>query len=39
MTIAIAIGWIRLFPALGRVDRMNDIEPVEVGTDLAVDSA
>ena len=36
MTIAIAVGWIRLFPALGRVDRMNDIEPVDVGTDRAV---
>lgn len=27
MTILIAIGWIRLFPALDRVDRMNDIKP------------
>jgi hypothetical protein len=30
MTIVIAIGWIRLFPALERVDRMNDIEPAQV---------
>jgi MFS family permease len=36
MTIAIAIAWIRLFPALGRVDRMNDIEPVDVLADVAV---
>jgi MFS family permease len=28
MTIAIAIGWWRLFPALGTVDRMNELEPV-----------
>jgi MFS family permease len=27
MTIAIALSWIRLFPALGRVDRMQDITP------------
>jgi MFS family permease len=27
VTIGIALGWIRLFPALDRVDRMNDIEP------------
>jgi MFS family permease len=34
MTIIIAIGWIRLFPSLDRVDRMNDIEPVPVAEDL-----
>jgi hypothetical protein len=34
MTIAIAIGWIRLFPALGEVDRMNEIEPAEVAAEL-----
>ncbi|MGH2860517.1 MAG: MFS transporter [Solirubrobacteraceae bacterium] len=28
ITIAIAIGWIRLFPALGGVDQMNELEPV-----------
>jgi MFS family permease len=27
MTILIAVGWLRLFPALGQVDRMNEIEP------------
>jgi hypothetical protein len=27
ITILIALGWIRLFPALDRVDRMNEIEP------------
>jgi hypothetical protein len=34
MTIAIAIGWTRLFPVLGRVDRMNEIEPAAVALDL-----
>jgi MFS family permease len=34
VTILIAIGWLRLFPALGRVDRMNDIEPERVAPDL-----
>ena len=34
MTILIAVGWIRLFPALGKVDRMNDIEPEPVAPDL-----
>jgi MFS family permease len=34
MTILIAVGWLRLFPALGRVDRMNDIEPESVAPDL-----
>jgi MFS family permease len=34
-TIAIAFGWIRLFPALRHVDRMNEIEPVQTPTDLA----
>jgi hypothetical protein len=28
MTVAIAITWWRLFPALGGVDRMNELEPV-----------
>jgi MFS family permease len=28
VTIAIAIVWIRVFPALGGVDRMNELEPV-----------
>ncbi len=27
MTILVAVSWIRLFPALERVDRMNEIEP------------
>ena len=27
MTILIALSWIRLFPALDQVDRMNEIEP------------
>lgn len=36
ITIAIAIGWSRLFPALGRVDRMNDIAPGDADIDLAV---
>jgi hypothetical protein len=34
MTILIALGWIRLFPALDKVDRMNDIEPEPVAADL-----
>jgi MFS family permease len=34
VTIAIALGWTRLFPVLGRVDRMNEIEPVDVALDL-----
>ena len=34
MTILIAVGWIRLFPALGKVDRMNDIEPEPVAAEL-----
>jgi MFS family permease len=34
MTIAIAIGWTRLFPALRQVDRMNEIQPAEVAVDL-----
>jgi MFS family permease len=33
MTIAIALGWIRLFPQLDQVDRMNEIEP-QVAPDL-----
>jgi MFS family permease len=28
VTVAIAIVWLRLFPALGGVDRMNDLAPV-----------
>jgi MFS family permease len=32
ITIVIAVGWIRLFPALGRVDRMDQIEPEDVLT-------
>ncbi len=34
MTILIAIGWIRLFPGLRKVDRMNEIEPEPVTADL-----
>jgi MFS family permease len=30
LTIAIAIGWSRLFPALGGVDRLRDLQPVDV---------
>ncbi len=30
VTVLIALGWIRLFPALHRVDAMNEIEPVPV---------
>jgi MFS family permease len=29
LTVAIALGWSRLFPALAGVDRMRDLEPVE----------
>jgi MFS family permease len=29
LTIAIAIGWSRLFPALAAVDRLEDVRPVE----------
>jgi hypothetical protein len=36
MTILIAIGWIRLFPALDQVDRMNEIEPQVAPPDLAL---
>ncbi|HWE60030.1 MAG TPA: hypothetical protein VG228_10080 [Solirubrobacteraceae bacterium] len=28
MTIAIVIVWIRVFPAQGGVDRMNELEPL-----------
>jgi MFS family permease len=28
VTVLIALGWVRLFPALDRVDAMNEIEPV-----------
>jgi MFS family permease len=31
VTIAIAIVWLRVFPALGGVDRMNELEPVTPG--------
>ena len=34
VTIATAITWIHLFPALSRVDRMNEIQPVEPAVDL-----
>jgi hypothetical protein len=30
VTIALALGWHRAFPALARVDRLEDIEPAEV---------
>ncbi len=30
LTIAIAIGWSRLFPALAAVDRLEDVRPMEV---------
>jgi MFS family permease len=29
ITVAIAIGWSRLFPALASVDRLRDLQPVE----------
>ncbi|HEX3519522.1 MAG TPA: MFS transporter [Solirubrobacteraceae bacterium] len=29
LTVAIALSWSRLFPALAQVDRMRDLEPVE----------
>jgi hypothetical protein len=29
LTVAIALIWSRLFPALAQVDRMRDLEPVE----------
>jgi hypothetical protein len=29
LTIAIALGWSRLFPALAGVDKMRDLQPVE----------
>jgi MFS family permease len=28
LTVAIALGWSRLFPALARVDRLRDLQPV-----------
>ena len=31
MTVAIALAWSRLFPALSGVDRMNELEPVIPG--------
>jgi MFS family permease len=30
LTIAIALGWSRLFPALAAVDRLQDVQPTEV---------
>jgi len=30
VTVALALGWHRAFPALARVDRLEDIEPAEV---------
>ncbi len=30
VTLALALGWHRAFPALARVDRLEDIEPAEV---------
>ena len=32
LTIAIAIGWNRFFPALARVDRLDDLRPAAVDT-------
>jgi MFS family permease len=34
VTIAIALSWIRLFPALDRVDRMDEIDPVAAAAEL-----
>ena len=31
VTILIALGWSRLFPALAGVDRLRDLQPAEVG--------
>jgi MFS family permease len=36
MTILIALSWIRLFPVLGSVDRMDEIEPVMESSEIAV---
>ena len=30
VTIGVALTWTRLFPELARVDRLDDLEPVEV---------
>jgi hypothetical protein len=30
VTIGVALTWTRLFPQLARVDRLDDLEPVEV---------
>jgi MFS family permease len=43
LTVAIALGWSRLFPALGGVDRLRDLQPVEVqegdGADAPLEAA
>ncbi len=31
LTVAIAVGWSRLFPALARVDRLDDLQPAPIG--------
>jgi hypothetical protein len=35
ITIAIALGWSRLFPALAAVDRMEDLRPAEMTAEMA----
>ncbi|MGZ4360289.1 MAG: MFS transporter [Gaiellaceae bacterium] len=35
ITIALALGWPRLFPSLGRIDRFEDLEPAPVGLEVA----
>ena len=30
LTVAIAVGWSRFFPALARVDRLDELRPAEV---------
>lgn len=37
VTVLIALGWSRVFPALAGVDRMRDLQPVEVSPEDAVD--
>jgi len=34
ITIAIAVGWSRLFPALAGVDRLRDLRPIEEGVEI-----
>jgi len=29
LTVAIALSWTRFFPALARVDRLDDLQPAE----------